>query len=208
VDGAQAEAQLHMMGWMDVALTGRFSPFTPGGVEFSAGMDASYNHWFSCGEYVDSADEALRRVLDSLSASGNLMIDKAVLEGENKTTINCTDGPPAQMAVTSRRDGQVTMTVDANRGGYLMISESAYPGWKALMDGQAAKVLTVNSIFIGIEVPPGRHEIEFFYKPDWLEWAAGLTGIGLLMPLGLFLLQRKETVKLRQSGDDRHGLKH
>lgn len=49
--------------------------------------------------------------------------------------------------------------------GYLVNSDSYYPGWQALVDGQPARLFRANLAFRAVQVPAGDHTVEFRYAP-------------------------------------------
>jgi len=61
--------------------------------------------------------------------------------------------------------------------GLLVFSEHNYPGWKAKIDGQPTKVVDVNGIFMGIEVPAGDHEIEIYFAPKSVYLGMAISGV-------------------------------
>ncbi|MGG4144509.1 YfhO family protein [Paenibacillus algorifonticola] len=48
---------------------------------------------------------------------------------------------------------------------FVVFSEQYYPGWKASIDGKETAIHKVNGLTQGIEVPAGKHTIEFSYEP-------------------------------------------
>jgi hypothetical protein len=81
-------------------------------------------------------------------------------------------------------DGRVTSTVRMNRPGVVVLSSSFDPGWKATIDGRAAKTEMVAPALVATTVPAGIHTIEFSYQGyggyPWLIALSLLTLIGLL----------------------------
>lgn len=57
---------------------------------------------------------------------------------------------------------EVTTTTDA--AGLLVLSEIAYPAWKAYVDGQATEILTANHVLRAVPIPPGTHAVELRYE--------------------------------------------
>ncbi|MDD5686302.1 MAG: YfhO family protein [Elusimicrobia bacterium] len=69
------------------------------------------------------------------------------------------------VSVKKYLDGEVEIEVTSDNGGFLVLTDSFYPGWKAFIDGQETKIYKADYIFRAVEVPPDRHLIRFAYKP-------------------------------------------
>ncbi|MEX2030176.1 MAG: YfhO family protein [Anaerolineales bacterium] len=77
----------------------------------------------------------------------------------------------------------VAVTVDAPEGGWLVLSDSWYPGWNATVDGEPAQVFAADVVFRAVWLPAGARHVEFIYRPwsfgagvwisflSWLAWA-------------------------------------
>jgi uncharacterized membrane protein YfhO len=55
---------------------------------------------------------------------------------------------------------------------YLVMSEVYYPGWRAEVDGHAAKILPANFAFRAVYLEPGAHRVRMFFLPT--SWLIGL----------------------------------
>jgi len=55
--------------------------------------------------------------------------------------------------------------VETDRNSVLVLHDIFYPGWEAYVDGQRRPILRANLLFRGVEVSPGRHRIEFKFRP-------------------------------------------
>jgi hypothetical protein len=99
------------------------------------------------------------------------------------------DGPPPDFgAVKVQGYGMryVRLEVDAPTAAFLVTSETHYPGWKALLDGQEQTLWMANGAFRGLVVPAGRHRIEMHFAPSilWYSLAVSiLAWSGLLWAL-------------------------
>lgn len=69
--------------------------------------------------------------------------------------------------------------------GQLALSEIAYPGWQATVDGQRADLETVEGLLRGVRLTEGPHTVIFEFHPRWVYIGAGLTAVGLLLLAGL-----------------------
>ena len=48
----------------------------------------------------------------------------------------------------------------------LVLTNVQYPGWQAYIDGIKTKIYNADAIFQLIEVPQGKHQIKFIFRPD------------------------------------------
>jgi hypothetical protein len=100
------------------------------------------------------------------------------------------DPPPATPArVIERTDTSVTVAVDARRAGRLVLLDTFYPGWKATVDGRAAKIEAANAAFRAVAVGAGRHKVRFEYRPGSVRTGAIISLVALL-GLGVLALRR------------------
>ena len=84
-----------------------------------------------------------------------------------------------------RRDG-TGLAIDAQMraGGWLVASETAWKGWRAVVDGQEVPLRYANRAFLAFEVPKGKHRIRLFYRPRSFEIGLAVslaTALGLLV---------------------------
>lgn len=60
--------------------------------------------------------------------------------------------------------GSIKLNVSAPGNRFLIFSQNFLPGWVAFIDGQAAPLYRVNTVFMGVFVPPGDHSVSFKYR--------------------------------------------
>ena len=60
--------------------------------------------------------------------------------------------------------------------GYLILTDTYYPGWQARVNGTVVPIQRANVLFRAVQIPAGASEIVFEYRPAWLPGAqiAGL----------------------------------
>ncbi|HEV2564793.1 MAG TPA: YfhO family protein, partial [Microvirga sp.] len=71
--------------------------------------------------------------------------------------------------IVSYQRNSVTLEVETNENGILVLHDIHYPGWEAWVDGERRPVLRANLLFRGVEIGPGRHRVEFHFRPMSLE---------------------------------------
>ena len=98
--------------------------------------------------------------------------------------------PPPLAITTSVRHyeaGKVSidLSAPAPKGSSLVVSENYYPGWKATVDGKAARLGRADYSLIGVELPQGARSVELnFTSPSYqrgklITWIA--LALGMLM---------------------------
>lgn len=76
--------------------------------------------------------------------------------------------------------------------GFVVFSESFFPGWNAYIDGVETQIYKVNGLTQGVIIPSGEHNIEFRYKP--LSLYIGLVLFAITIVYVIFLLRKKRKV--------------
>jgi hypothetical protein len=110
-----------------------------------------------------------RVLLASDSASSGLANDR--LDG------------PASARITESQNGRVVCEVTAPKPGFLVLTDTYYPGWEASVDGQPADLLRANYLFRAVGLVSGAHRVEFAFRPASLSAGAAVTVISVLVIL-------------------------
>lgn len=128
--------------------------------------------------------EALAAFVDS---SQPLRRTALLAEGEPLEGPGC-EGSAAR--VTKAGLSWVEVALEACGPGYLLLSDSHYPGWEATLDGAPVPVRRANAVMRAVRVPPGSHSVRFDYRPLSFRLGALLSALAL-GALGLALRPRK-----------------
>ena len=80
----------------------------------------------------------------------------------------------------------ITIRAASDGAGYLVLSDTWYPGWRATIDGQAVDVLRANYAFRAVAFPAGEHVVEFRYEPDSFRVGLWISAFSLLIVAGLW----------------------
>ena len=86
----------------------------------------------------------------------------------------------------------LTIETNAATNTVLVVSEIFYPGWKATIDGQPARIMLANFLLRAIALPPGHHKIEMHYTPTAAYTGAAISVTALAL-LGLIAFYGRRT---------------
>lgn len=105
--------------------------------------------------------------------------------------------PRDEMRILYYRPEEVRLRADLAAPGFVVLTDSYYPGWRAWVDGQEVEILAADHLFRAVYLPPGKHILEFRYTSS--SFAAGLliTQLTLGLALALVLAQGLARVLLR-----------
>ncbi len=72
---------------------------------------------------------------------------------------------PEEVKIVEYEANRVVIEVTATQAGFLFLSDTDYPGWRARVDGQEETVYRADYLFRAVLVPPGHHVVEFIFDP-------------------------------------------
>ncbi len=78
----------------------------------------------------------------------------------------------------------VTVAVETDQPGYLVLPDAYYPGWQATVDGQPETIQKANYAFRAVYVPAGEHVVQFIFNPILWKVGLGISGLFGLVLLG------------------------
>jgi hypothetical protein len=92
--------------------------------------------------------------------------------------------PTTIVSYTAER---VSIDVDAPTAGFVVLTDSYYPGWRAWVDADEVEIFRANGLYRAVPTGPGHHRVTFVYAPASLAWGLRIGGasIGLLVLLPL-----------------------
>ncbi|MBE7529621.1 MAG: YfhO family protein [Ardenticatenaceae bacterium] len=101
---------------------------------------------------------------------------------------------PAQAVIVSYELNRVEIEATTEAPGFLVLSDTYYPGWRATVDGVDTAVYRANSLLRAVYVPAGTHTVTFTFRPaDFMAGAAiSLLTLSLcLLGAGYAIWQRR-----------------
>ena len=101
------------------------------------------------------------------------------------------DPTPGQATITVDEPERVAVEVRSNGDGYLVLTDTHYPGWEAFVDGDPASIERANYLFRAVRVPAGESLVEFVYRPASLRNGLRLAILGAVLLAGTLLWSRR-----------------
>ncbi len=148
--------------------------------------DANGNAWFvSKIQTVNSADEEMK-ALDKLDTKEVAVRLKDKNQKSFELSLPFKKDSLATIKLDLYKPNHLKYTSNNSNEGFAVFSEIYYPkGWKATIDGKEASIYRVDYTLRGLQIPKGKHTIEFKFEPEVVK--TGST-IALFSSIGMILL--------------------
>ena len=142
-------------------LNAKYLTFGPGKNDFIKNESAFGNAWLvNTIKLVDNADTELQQTCSSDLAT-TAVIDQSMFKLKSTTSLDS-----GSIVLTNYLPNKLTYEVNAYANSLAVFSEIYYPeGWVATIDGTEVEILRANFILRALEVPKGKHNIIFEFKP-------------------------------------------
>lgn len=146
--------------------------------------DANGNAWFvEKVKVVQNADEEIR-ALDSLDTKNEAIVTKEFFKSVSSPSF--VKDSLAGITLTEYKPNYLKYTSQNTNKGLAVFSEIYYPkGWKVTIDGKEATPIRANFVLRALEIPAGKHTIEFKFEPDVVKKGSS---IALFSSIGMLLL--------------------
>lgn len=96
--------------------------------------------------------------------------------------------PTATVSWQENRHASLTLRVDTEQPGFLVLADTYYPGWHAYINGHETAILAANLSQRAIALPKGTHTVKFIYTPSSLTLGGNITLISLCITALLITL--------------------
>lgn len=94
--------------------------------------------------------------------------------------------PLGTAQVTLDEAHRVTVSVDGEAAGMLVLADSWYSAWEATVDGEPAPIERVDGCLRGVVVPAGPHVVDFTYSMAAFKLGVALAACGALACVGVW----------------------
>lgn len=103
-------------------------------------------------------------------------------------------GTQPEPAIERTGPGQVLVRVSTAQPGYLVLTDTFYPGWQATVDGEPAEILPADHAFRAVGLGAGEHTVVFSYTPASFRLGAWIS-LGATLLLAATLIASLVSVK-------------
>lgn len=167
--------------------------------------NANGNAWFvSKIKFVKSADEEMK-ALNSLKTKEEATLNTLENGGQDfKGAETISKDSTASIKLETYKSNYLKYVSTNSNAGFGVFSEIYYPkGWKATIDGKEATIFNVNYVLRGLQIPAGKHTIEFKFEPEVVKTGGMIALISSVLMLGViglgFFYWRKQATVVKES---------
>jgi hypothetical protein len=86
-------------------------------------------------------------------------------QNDNEMVRNQNANKSDQATIIKSTDQEMLITAKTNSPGYVVIADTYYPGWHAVVNGKTTNILLANTFQDAIYVPQGKSQIRLYYAP-------------------------------------------
>jgi len=142
---------------------------------------------------AENPNTALARLADPAFDPATQLI----LTDANAPPVSHSPAVVSQVEVARQDSRTLLIDVITESPGYLVVSEWAYPGWRAALDGDKTPLYTADYALQAVWVPAGTHQIELQFRPWDVTLGAAVTLLTLVV--AVFMSTRELRLSLRQA---------
>ncbi|MBU3979737.1 MAG: YfhO family protein [Proteobacteria bacterium] len=117
------------------------------------------------------------RNLVLLDKDPNCFSDQSKISDQS---IQSHDHEKDKVIITTYQANRIELSVSLNKPKLLFMSETYYPGWEVYIDGNKDTIYRANYAFRGVTLKPGKHKMEFLYRPLSFIWGGVITLLAII----------------------------
>jgi hypothetical protein len=124
---------------------------------------------------------------DEFNPSQQVILDGGV-------ALETDQNPGGEASIVRYSNNEVLINASLAGPGFLVLTDSYYPGWKVYVDGSERKLLRANYFFRAVSLPAGDHSVNFVYDPVSFKIGATVSTVsaGLIMIITVIIYLRRK----------------
>ncbi len=171
---------------LNVGTIETLDPSVPAGIKLEPVAGAGRFQWAAC--QVNAPDEqgAWHEFIANIHAlsQGTVIIEGAA----SGAAAACPAQGKYQIQVMQSEPQRSLVQLTTDQDGWLVMADSWYPGWEAIVDGKAVKIYQADYLLRAIPIQKGSHLVEIVYRPTSFYVGAILSLAGWLIGLIIILI--------------------
>lgn len=175
IAGVHRVVSMHAQGMGGLKLLA-VEDFRPRPIHIFAVPDPLPRAFLASGRQVGTGQDLLELTDYRFDPRTTVLVDR----GPSRPAV---PGFAGEARITEERADRIRVETRSSHPAFLTVLVGSMPGWRVWVDGQPASLERANAIFIGAEIPPGDHVVEFRFLP-----ATAVAGVSVTMLTALFLL--------------------
>jgi len=176
---------------------GRYALF-----EFTGALHRAtlYNQWQVSTNDADTLKTISSQAFDP---HAQVMVSKPL---ELSPSATSTNQSPGEVTITQYKAADITLAANATGNSILMLDDRYDPEWKVYVDGKREQLLQCDFIMRGVALTPGKHTVEFLFRPSFNPALVTLATMvfGILLSCVMIYSERRGIGEVREvtAGDE------
>lgn len=146
---------------------------------------------------VESEDEYIKAIISPEFNPEEEVVIKNVYHGFDlrKKGKNC----KRKVKIVKYSPQEVVIYTDLANPGFLVLSDTYYPGWSVFVNGKEDKIYRVNYLLRGVYLQPGKHKIRFIYNPKNFKFGILASYVIILLIFVFFILSLGQVISSKRN---------
>jgi hypothetical protein len=187
LDSSEEPDKSLLMNLANVSVVVKKDLTLPSGAAIIQITPGPYIRWYSCAQFYPDAPTHQADFQQNLASSQNILFLQGVAD---QLVSDCESETSTQIQIVENSPQYKLFQVESDHPGWVFVSESYFPGWKAKLNGSMINIYPANLAFQAVAVPSGINQLEIYYLPDSFMVGSIISIIGVILCfIGLLLLR-------------------
>lgn len=199
IDSINVADQMTWLPILNVGVREKIALDNELGISFDTVPAIGRFRWVSCFKSAQTEDEAFSMLKEKVADLDSKGIESyVVLEGYNtQKEGNCTENRLEKQfnyQIIKESNQKIILETNTNQPGFLLQADVWFPGWKVFVDGKESSLYQADYLFRAVQLPQGRHIVEFVYQPVSFILGIVVSGFSGLLLIILIYRKQKQTI--------------